>query len=487
MSPAGTSGVLVQELAERIRQAGGRALVVGGAVRDRLRGRAPTDVDVEVYGLAPEVVARIAGELGEVREVGKAFGVLLLRAGGEEVHVSLPRRESKVAPGHRGFTVGVDPALTPEEAAHRRDFTLNAVAEDPLTKEIIDPVNGREDLQQRILRVVDPEHFGDDPLRVLRGAVFTAQFSLTVDPLTEEVLRRTAPSLRQLPKERVGEEWRKLLLRPERPSRGLALLTSSGALDVLHPEFGKLAQTPQNPKWHPEGDVWTHTLLAVDEAARVVREQGGGEREQGYTEDERWWVMLAILCHDLGKATTTGWLRGAWRSPGHDAASVEPTRAFLRAIAVDHRTTEVVVRLVREHLQPLRFVKVERRGEPVPDGEVFKLARRAWPATIALLSLVAAADHRGRGPFPGGVPPPGADAGPRLRERAERLGVLAGPPAPVLRGADLLALGLSPSPAFGEILRRAEALREERGATRGELLDRLRGVTSAADALACLQ
>lgn len=471
----------VRELAERAKDAGGRVLVVGGAVRDRLFGLSPTDFDVEVYDLPPEAVRSLAEKLGPARDVGKGFGVLEIHLGEETLHCSIPRRESKVAPGHRGFAVDTDPTMSPEDAARRRDFTINAIAEDPLTGEVLDPFDGRGDLDRRVLRVVDPAHFGEDPLRVLRAAVFAAQFDLTVDPASDAFIRGTVPSLRQLPKERISEEWRKLLLRPARPSLGVRLLMEWGVLALLHPDFSRLPETPQEPKWHPEGNVWIHTLMTVDEAAHIVRSQN-----PEFTTHNAWCLMLAALCHDLGKGTTTKVVNGVWRSIGHDAVGVEPTRQFLKSIAADHHTVEVVVRLVREHLMPLRFFNLAARGTPASDGDVRGLARRLHPATIFLLTLLADADHRGRGPFPDGRAP-AYDAGAQLRERADRLGVLHGLPVPVLRGADLVQFGLPPGPAFGDILRRADELRDERGWEREEILSRLQGAVLANDALARLQ
>lgn len=498
----------VRELAERAKAAGGRALVVGGAVRDRLLGLSPTDFDVEMYGLDPERVRMLVEEIGVTHDVGRAFGVLELRFGGERLHVSIPRRESKVAPGHRGFAVDTDPSLTPEDAARRRDFTINAIAEDPLTGEVVDPFDGRGDLARRVLRVVDANHFGEDPLRVLRAAVFVAQFELAVDAESDAVIRHSVPSVRQLPHERIGEEWRKLLLRPIRPSRGLKLLMDWGVLDVLHSDFVRLPKTPQEPKWHPEGDVWTHTLMTVDEAAHIIRDsdvRGGGEitarpasARSGW--EVRWSVMLTALCHDLGKATTTVVERGVLHSRGHDAAGIEPTRRFLKSIAADRRTREVVVRLVREHLLPLRFFNLAARGMSLSDGEVRSLARRLHPATIFLLTLVADADQFGRGPFVltpevsnvltsevRTAKPPAADAGAQLRTRAAALGVLDGPPLPVLRGTDLLAAGCTPGPQFGVILRRAQELHDEHGLAREELLHRLRGARTAEEILGRLE
>lgn len=483
---------LVRELAERVRTAGGRALIVGGAVRDHLLGLPVADVDLEIYGLSPAVVKTLARACGEVSEVGKNFGVLEIRRPDGTLHLSLPRRESKVAPGHRGFAVDTDPAMSPEAAARRRDFTINAIAENPLTGEVIDSVGGREDLARKILRVVDRERFGEDPLRVFRAAVFAAQFDLVVDPESARVIRDTVASLRELPRERIGGEWRKLLLRPRTPSTGLKLLLDWGALAALHPEFVLLSKTPQNPQWHPEGDVWTHTLLAVDAAADIAR-------RHALADEERWRVLLATLCHDLGKGETTVERNSVWVSPGHDQAGVAPTRLFLTTLSVSQETLKVVVPLVREHLAPLHFFNAEARGRPVRDGAIRQLARRLHPATVFLLTLVADADHRGRGQATSrtsevrveteasAVLRAATEAGRQLRERAGKLGVLHGPPPPVLTGGDLVRLGFRPGPAFRTILERAEALHDQEDLSRDDLCARLRGAASADEALARLQ
>ncbi|MDP3685287.1 MAG: CCA tRNA nucleotidyltransferase [bacterium] len=466
----------LRSFADAVRAASGRALLIGGAVRDRLLQQTPTDFDVEVYGLSPEVVLELAQALGSVHDVGKAFGVLEVRFPESTIHISLPRRESKIAPGHRGFAVGVDPGMAPEDAARRRDFTMNAIAEDPLTGEIFDPFQGRADLERGVLRVVDADHFGEDPLRVLRAAVFAAHFELTIESDSERVIRQAVHQLKQLHRERVGEEWRKLLQRPVQPSRGLKLLMDWGAIALLHPEFSRLPKTPQHPAWHPEGDVWMHTLLAVDVAVSLVR-------EQQLTTDDTWAVLLATLCHDLGKATTTVQRNGVWRSVGHDAAGVGPTRTFLKAIAANKQTIERVVRLVREHLQPLHFSRMQARDQQVRDGRFIALARRLHPATLFLLSLVAEADHRGRGVSPETSTPELVSA---FRSRAEALDILHHPPKPVLTGADLRALGIPPGPSYGDILRRAEQLREKHDISRAELLEALRGATESKDALTAL-
>src|SRR5438132_5300496 len=158
-------------IALAVRDAGGRALIVGGWVRDRLMGRDSPDIDIEVFQLPSDRLRQVLESLGRVETVGESFQVYKVG----DIDVSLPRRESKAGQGHRGFDVTGDPSMTIDEAARRRDFTMNAVAWDPLTEEYLDPFGGREDIKRRLIRVVDPRTFPDDSLRVLRAVQFAAR------------------------------------------------------------------------------------------------------------------------------------------------------------------------------------------------------------------------------------------------------------------------------------------------------------------------
>src|SRR5713101_5286897 len=221
-------------LARAIRDEGGRALVVGGRVRDELVGRGSKDLDLEVFGLPAARLRAILDRFGRVDTVGESFTVYKIG----DIDVSLPRRESRIGRGHKGFAVEGDPYLSIEEAARRRDFTINAISRDPLTGELIDPFGGRRDLDARILRTVDPNTFADDSLRVLRALQFAARFDLTIEEQTK-ALCRSLP-LDDLPSERVWGEIEKLLLQAERPSVGLALALDLGVLDRLFPELKAL-------------------------------------------------------------------------------------------------------------------------------------------------------------------------------------------------------------------------------------------------------
>ena len=416
--------------AEAVGAAGGRALCVGGFVRDRLLRLDSKDLDIEVFGIPQEQLLALLRTLGRVDPVGQAFPVY--KVGG--VDVALPRRESKSGRGHKGFAVEGDPSMSFDEAARRRDFTINAIGWDPLTDEYLDPFGGRRDLELRVLRVVDPATFGDDSLRVLRALQFAARFELTVDPATA-ALCASIP-LDDLPAERVWGEFEKLLLQAARPSIGFALARELGVVRQILPEMEPLYDCPQDPEWHPEGTVWIHTLMVIDEARKRNADL---DRARLAT------VMLGAVCHDLGKPNTTALVDGRVRSPNHEAEGVEPATRILDRLNV--RTLDnfdvraQVLGLVAEHLRPSAFYKAK---DTVTDGAFRRLAQKV---DLELLVRFARSDCHGRtGTFD-------CSAMDWFLERARSLGVEHEPPAPILLGRHLIEMGVQPGPRMGEILR----------------------------------
>lgn len=417
-------------LASEVRAAGGRALIVGGWVRDDLLGRHSKDLDIEVFGLDAGTLRRIVESFGRVDVVGESFTVFKIGT----MDVSLPRRESKTGRGHRGFTVEGDPFLPYDEAARRRDFTINAMSRDPLTGELIDPFGGQQDLANRILRMVDARTFGEDSLRVLRAVQFAARFDLSIDPATADLCRRIP--LDDLPSERIWAEIEKLLLQADRPSIGLRLAWDIEVVHRLLPELVPLASCPQDPEWHPEGDVWTHTLMVVDQARMRVTDLDRGPAVA---------VMMAALCHDIAKPETTAVIDGRIRSPGHEPAGVEPTTRLLDRLNLHSLdgfdVRAAVLGMVAHHLKPAAFHKAPT---PVSDGAFRRLAQKV---NLELLVRLAHADCNGRlGTFD-------CSAIDWFLERARSLGVEHAPPDPLVRGRHLLALGVAPGPAMGVLLR----------------------------------
>jgi tRNA nucleotidyltransferase (CCA-adding enzyme) len=417
----------LERLCRVIAAAGGRALAVGGCVRDAALGVAAKDFDLEVYGIEPLQLEELLARHFAIDRVGKSFGVLKIK--GLPIDVALPRRESKAGLGHRAFEVLSDPRMSTEEAQSRRDFTINAVYLDPITDEVIDHYGGLRDLAARVLRHTS-EKFSEDPLRVLRGMQFAARFDLTAAEETIALCRTIQPE--GLAAERLWEEWKKLVLSGARPSRGLGFLRDSGWVRYF-PELEALIGCAQDPRWHPEGDVWTHTLRCMDAFA--------AERSGDPWEDLV--VGFAVLCHDLGKPATTETEGGRVRSLGHEAAGESPTRSFLERLTNQRELAEQVVPLVVEHLQPALLFKAE-----AGDAAIRRLARRV--GRIDRLVRVARADHLGRDPAGAGGPV--FPAGDWLLARAAALDVTDAAPRPIVQGRHLIELGLSPGPHFKALL-----------------------------------
>jgi len=421
---------LAVAVARVARARGGRAVVVGGYVRDRLRGRPSKDLDLEVFGVPQDDLPALLGALGRVEPVGRAFPVYKLGP----IDVALPRRESKHGRGHTGFTVEGDPSMPFEDAARRRDFTINAIGWDPLSDEYLDPFGGRADLDAHRLRVVDPRTFADDSLRVLRAVQFAARFTCMLDDEARAICR--AIPLDDLPAERLWGEIEKLLLVAERPSLGFTLARDLGVIEQVLPEMVPLYDCPQDPEWHPEGDVWIHTLMVIDEAR---------QRNADLDRPRLAAVMLGAVCHDLGKPLTTAVIDGRWRSPGHEAAGVPAATLVLDRFNVNsidgYDVRRQVLGLVAEHLRPSAFHKTK---DTVKDGAFRRLAARV---DLELLVRFGRADCHGRGgTFD-------CSAMDWFIERARTLGVQHAPPAPLLLGRHLLDLGVTPGPRMGEILR----------------------------------
>jgi tRNA nucleotidyltransferase (CCA-adding enzyme) len=393
-------------------------------------GHPSKDIDLEVFGVEADALKTMLREIGTVNTVGESFTVYKVVG----LDVSLPRRESKIGRGHKAFEVTGDPSLSHEEAARRRDFTINAIAWDPLTDEYIDPFHGREDINRRILRAVDPRTFAEDSLRVLRAVQFAARFEFTMDPSSAELCRRIP--LDDLPAERIWGEFEKLLLRARRPSIGFALALHLGVIERLFPELDTLVGCPQEPEWHPEGDVWVHTLLVIDQARARIDDLPYPQRVA---------VMLGAVCHDLGKPATTAFIDGRIRSLDHESEGVPPATALLNRLNIHslqgYDVRREVLGIVAHHLKPGMFAKAQ---PPVGDGAFRRLAQKV---DLVLLARVAKADCEGRG---GGFDCSAMDW---FLARARELGVEHAPPEPLVKGRHLLELGAIPGPAIGEVLR----------------------------------
>lgn len=410
-----------------IRAAGGRPMLVGGCVRDALMrpGTVSKDIDVEVYGIDdPDALASALTGAGKVIEAGKAFGVLKVAAGDTEMDISLPRRESKTGAGHRGFRVIPDGSLGFAEASGRRDFTMNAIMADPATGEIVDCWGGIADLAAGVLRHTT-DAFAEDPLRVLRAVQFAARFGFRLAPETAVLCRQLGGAYAELPTERVWCEFEKLGTRGADITAALRVLAETG-WDQHFPQIARLATVPQDAEWHPEGDVHVHSGLAADQAARLAD-------EAGLTGTDRFVIVMAALCHDMGKVTHTQWISGRITSHGHAAAGVEPAQAFLRSIGCPEAVAARILPLIREHM-----CCYSRPTKPA----VRRLARRLVPSTLAELVLVCGADRAGRGD------PHAPNTAAAWLEMGRGLSVEERPAKGLLTGDHLIAAGMTPGPAF---------------------------------------
>jgi tRNA nucleotidyltransferase (CCA-adding enzyme) len=420
----------VVEIARVVRARGGRALVVGGWVRDRLVGLDSKDIDVEVFGIPAAELPHLLEPFGRVEPIGQSFPVYKIGT----IDASLPRRESKLGRGHKGFVVEGDPAMSIEDAARRRDFTINAISWDPLSNEYLDPFHGRDDLERKVLKAVDLETFGDDSLRVLRAVQLAARFELALDDDTRTLCRSIR--LDDLPAERIWGEIEKLLLRAKQPSIGFALALDLGVVDQLFPELKALVGCEQEPEWHPEGDVWVHTLMVIDEARQRI---GDLDRADQLT------LMLGAVTHDFGKPSTTAAIDGRIRSLNHEEEGVAPAAAFLDRLnihSIDGKDVRrQVLGLVAHHLKPGMLYKV--RNE-LTDGAFRRLSQKA---NLELLARIAKSDCLGR---TGGFDCSAMDW---FLQRARELGVDRSPPKPLVLGRHLLALGMIPGPEMGVLLK----------------------------------
>jgi tRNA nucleotidyltransferase (CCA-adding enzyme) len=413
---------------------GARPVLVGGFVRDALLGIASKDIDIEVYCVKDlETLQKELKPFGRIDYVGKSFGILKLSLGIHDIDFALPRTERKKGAGHKGFHICLNSLMDFASAARRRDFTVNAMGYDLNAGLLLDPYGGEQDLRKRILRCVDPKTFVEDPLRIFRAVQMAPRFGLTCDPALLKLCRSMVGSglIEELPKERVFEEIKKLLLKAQEPSEGLRLMETMGLLD-LFPELKALKGVAQGPHDHLEGDAWTRTLLCLDAMAAL---RSGNEKRDLV-------LMLATLCHDFGKPAAMEEIEEHFRAKGHKAEGMLPTERFLRRLSDEKRLVDAVLRLVREYRRPVQFYK-----EGAGAGDIRRLATRV---SIKDLLLVAEADFLGRAgntSRSGGFP-----AGEWLKKEAERLGVLEHAPRPILHGRDLIAFGMAPSETFKTIL-----------------------------------
>ena len=428
----------------------GKPYLVGGGVRDTLLGRPSKDVDIEVHGIElddlAEIVERDLG--GKQDQVGKVFGVFKVG----DFDIALPRTETKTGAKHTDFDVKPDPNLSLEQAARRRDFTINALMYDSENDEILDFFGGQDDIKSKNIKHVDSKTFVEDPLRVYRAAQFASRFGFSIDPSTQKLAR--SMDLSDLPKERVFGEVQKMLLQSPKPSVGIHALDDMNVLDKHFSEISDLKKTGQRDDYHAEGDVFIHTNMALDEATKVIK--------RFPDEKDKTIIMLATLCHDLGKPATTNKETG--QAIGHEDAGVDVAKKLLDKLTNDKEIVDTVLSLVKHHLKP---GQLHRDRDTVKDSVFRRLINTHGTKFLDLLSGVAEADTRGRlhRNKDGSVSEPDSEEVDWFREKvkevSESAGVKEGKIAPLISGDDLKDLGFKQGRELGDILRDIKAKQED--------------------------
>lgn len=413
-----------------VSERGGRTFYVGGFVRDKILGIENKDMDIEVHGIKPEVLCEILSEVGEPMSYGSSFGVYSLK--GYDIDIAMPRKEHATGKGHRDFEVFVDPFIGTAEAARRRDFTMNAVMEDVLTGELVDPFGGKQDLENGIIRHIDSDTFVEDPLRVLRGAQFASRFGFNIADDTSDLFR--SMDLSALSRERVEDELKKALLKGKKPSVFFEVLRSADGLDVWFPEVKALIGIEQDPKFHPEGDVWTHTMEVLDRAARYR-----------YKTKNPYAFMLLALTHDFGKAVTTEVVNGRIHAYDHETEGLPAIETFLRRITNESEVISYVLNMVPLHMKP-NVVAASKSAVKVTNR---MFDRAAAPEDLIYFAMSDKPVMSGDNPFTGDPE--------FLFERYELYEEMMS--RPYVTGNDLIEKGLEPGEYFSDVLAYAHKLR----------------------------
>lgn len=421
---------IAEKIANKVSEKGGRTFYVGGFVRDKILGFENKDMDIEVHGIQPAVLREILSEVGEPMSYGSSFGVYSLK--GYDIDIAMPRKEHATGKGHRDFEVFVDPFIGTAEAARRRDFTMNAVMEDVLTGELVDPFGGKQDLEKGIIRHIDSDTFVEDPLRVLRGAQFASRFGFNIADETLELCR--SMELSALSRERVEDELKKALLKGKKPSVFFEVLRSADGLDVWFPEVKALTGIEQDPKFHPEGDVWTHTMEVLDRAAKYR-----------YKTKNPYAFMLLALTHDFGKAVTTEIVNGRIHAYDHEREGLPVIETFLRRITNESEVISYVLNMVPLHMKP-NVVAASKSAKKVTNR---MFDRATAPEDLIYFAMSDKPVMSGDNPFTGDPD--------FLFERYELYEKMMS--RPYVTGNDLIEAGLKPGEYFSDVLAYAHKLR----------------------------
>ena len=428
---------ILEDILKDLQKIGATPILVGGSVRDYFLNIPIKDYDIEIFGInSLEIIQNCLEKFGSVKLVGKSFGVLTLRVNEYDFDFALPRTETKIGLSHQDFEVITNASLSFKEAAIRRDFTINAIGYDFFKEEFIDPFDGIEDLRTKTIKHINDKTFIEDSLRVYRAVAFASRFNFKIEEKTKELCKQIVlkNELKYLPKERVYEEFKKLFLKSSKPSIGFELMREIGILKYFS-ELQALINCIQEPEYHPEGDVWVHTMMALDEMARILKEEN---IENDYKE---LYLFYSILCHDFGKPFCTEEINGKITSHKHESLGIEPTISFLSKITNEKKFIEIVCSLVKNHLAPFQLYKTESSLKAVK--------RLSLKVNIEDLCLVCLADCLGRTILDKEKCP---KATSWVLNKAKELDIHNEPIKPIVQGRDLIELGFKPSSVFKEIL-----------------------------------
>jgi poly(A) polymerase len=415
-------GQVASDVVRRLRAAGFETYLAGGCVRDRLLGREPGDYDVATAA-PPETVRKL---FRRTVGVGAAFGVILVLEGDYEFEVATFRSDDAYVDGRRPSAVHFG---TAEKDAQRRDFTVNALFQDPESGEVIDFVDGVRDLKAGVIRAIGDAaaRIREDRLRMLRAVRFAARFGYTIEPSTLDAIRAAAPSVVDMAAERIGDEIVKMLTEGS-ARRAFQLLDETGLLGVVLPEIAGMKGCEQSADYHPEGDVWTHTLLLLDQIPAGAPET----------------LALGCLLHDVGKPVTAARRDdGRITFYGHTDRGADMAVAIVQRLKRSRETWERVDYLVRNHLRlvsapEMRLSTLKRMLAEDGFDELLWLARIDALASNGDLQFVMFCERR-----------------------RNEIGAEAVKPPRLLGGNDLIAMGFEPGPRIGEVLRALETAQLE--------------------------
>eukprot|EP01029_Cantina_marsupialis_P026963 TRINITY_DN739_c1_g1_i2.p1 TRINITY_DN739_c1_g1~~TRINITY_DN739_c1_g1_i2.p1 ORF type:complete len:470 (-),score=55.53 TRINITY_DN739_c1_g1_i2:34-1443(-) len=446
---------ILEEILLDLKSIGILPILVGGCVRDHFLNIPSKDFDIELYNInSLGKIENCLKKYGSVKEVGKSFGVLLLNVEEFSFDFALARLEKKVQDGHKGFEVTTSSKLTYEEASLRRDFTINSIGYNYFENKFLDPHNGIKDLENKLIKHIKDETFVEDSLRVYRAVQFASRFGFNIADETKALCKKMVKTneFKTLPKERVFEELKKLFLKSKKPSIGFELIKELQILNIF-PELKALDGCIQDEEYHPEGDVWVHTLMTLDE---MVKLKTGDEYRDLY-------LFYSLLCHDLGKPFCTKEIDGRITSHKHEALGVEPTISFLSKITNEKKFIEKVVPLVKNHLAPFQLYKA--------DSSIKAVKRLSLKCNIEDLCIVCLADCKGR-------TIPDKDKCDKaiswVLEKAREMNISQEGLKPLVQGRDLISLGLKPSKEFKDILEFALNLQIDENLDKDEIIDKIK-------------